>query len=136
MEKFRLKNGLTVIFQKNSSDSVAIEAMFKVGSNYEKPDILGISHFLEHMLFEGTKKRPDSVIIANEIEKYGAEFNAYTSSCRTAFFIKIINKRFDIAIDILSDMFANSIFRQDKIEKEKKVNRYKVPENFIPEKLV
>src|SRR3989338_7758055 len=121
MEKFRLKNGLTVIFQKNSSDSVAIEAMFKVGSNYEKPDILGISHFLEHMLFEGTKKRPDSVIIANEIEKYGAEFNAYTSSCRTAFFIKIINKRFDIAIDILSDMFANSIFRQDKIEKEKKV---------------
>ncbi len=121
MEKFRLKNGLTAIFQKNSSDSVAIEAMFKVGSNYEQPNILGISHFLEHMLFEGTKKRPDSIIIANEIEKYGAEFNAYTSSCRTAFFIKIINKRFDTALDILSDMVANSIFRQDKIEKEKKV---------------
>ena len=121
MEKFQLKNGLTVLFQKNSSDSVALEAVFKVGSNDEKSDILGISHFLEHMLFEGTKKRPDSIIIANEIEKYGAEFNAYTSSCRTAFFIKIINKRFDIALDILSDMIANPIFRKDKIEKEKKV---------------
>lgn len=121
MERFQLKNGLTVIFQKNTSDSVALEAMFKVGSNDEKPSILGISHFLEHMLFEGTKKRPDSIIIANEIEKYGAEFNAYTSSCRTAFFIKIINKRFDIALDILSDMIANPIFGKDKIEKEKKV---------------
>ena len=121
MEKFQLKNGLTVLFQKNSSDSVALEAMFKVGSNDEKPDILGISHFLEHMLFEGTKKRPDSIIIANEIEKYGAEFNAYTSSCRTAFFIKIINKRLDIALDILSDMIANPLFRKDKMEKEKKV---------------
>ena len=121
MERFQLKNGLTVLFQKNSSDSVALEVMFKVGSNDENPDILGISHFLEHMLFEGTKKRPDSIIISNEIEKYGAEFNAYTSTNRTAFFIKIINKRFDIALDILSDMAANPIFRNDKIKKEKNV---------------
>src|SRR3989338_10527227 len=118
MEKYRLGNGIKILFQKNSSKSVALEVMVKAGSNYENKNIFGISHFLEHMLFEGTKKRPDSIIIANEIEKYGAEFNAYTSSCRTAFFIKIINKRLDIALDILSDMFANSIFRQDKIEKE------------------
>ena len=92
MKKYRLKNGITIIFDKNSSKSVAIEIMFKVGSNDENKQIAGISHFLEHMLFEGTKKRKDSREIANEIEKYGAEFNAYTSGTRTAFFIKIINK--------------------------------------------
>ncbi len=121
MEKYTLNNGLTVLFRKNNSNSLALEVMFKVGSNYEQKPIFGISHFLEHMLFEGTKKRPDSVTIANEIEKYGAEFNAYTSTTRTAYFIKIINGHFDAALDILSDMVANSIFKEEKIEKEKKV---------------
>jgi len=95
--------------------------MFNVGSNDESNNIAGISHFLEHMVFEGTKKRRDSREIANEIEKYGAEFNAYTAGTRTAFFIKIINKRFDTALDILSDMVANPLFDKKKIEKEKKV---------------
>ncbi|MCH8067169.1 MAG: insulinase family protein [Nanoarchaeota archaeon] len=121
MNKYRLKNGITILFEKNSSKSVAVELMFKVGSNDENQKIAGISHFLEHMLFEGTKKRKDSREIANEIEKYGAEFNAYTSGTRTAFFIKIINKRFDTALDILSDMVANPLFDKKKIEKEKKV---------------
>ena len=121
MEKFRLKNNITIIFKKTSSKSVAVEVMFKVGSNYESSKIMGISHFLEHMLFEGTKKRNDSRIIANEIEKYGGQFNAYTGEDRTAFFIKIINKRFEIALDILSDIIANPLFDKNKIEKEKQV---------------
>tara|TARA_B100000315_G_C14554889_1_gene577656 strand:+ start:347 stop:1555 length:1209 start_codon:yes stop_codon:yes gene_type:complete len=121
MKKYRLNNGITIIFEKNSSKSVAIEIMFKVGSNDESKKIFGISHFLEHMLFEGTKNRKDSREIANEIEKYGAEFNAYTSGTRTAFFIKIMNKRFEKALDILSDMVANPLFDKKKIEKEKKV---------------
>lgn len=121
MEKYRLGNGITILFRKNSSKSVAVEVMVKTGSNHENKSILGISHFLEHMLFEGTKKRPDSTIIANEIEKYGAEFNAYTSTNRTAFFIKIINKHFEKALGILSDMVSDPLFREDKIDKEKKV---------------
>lgn len=121
MKKYKLRNGITILFQKNSSKSVALEVMVKVGSNYESKKILGIAHFLEHMLFEGTKKRPDSTVIANEIEKYGAEFNAYTSTNRTAFFIKIINKHFEKALDILSDMVSNPLFKEEKISKEKKV---------------
>jgi len=121
MKKYKLKNGITVIFVKNSSKSVAVEVMFKVGSNDESKENAGISHFLEHMLFEGTKNRKDSRTIANEIEKYGAEFNAYTSENRTAYFIKIINKRFEKALDILSDMVANPLFPNKMIEKEKKV---------------
>ena len=110
MERHKLKNGITLIFEKNNSKSVAVEIMFKFGSNFENRRTLGLAHFLEHMLFEGTKNRKDSREIANEIEKYGGEFNAYTTGDRTAFFIKIINKRFDVALDILSDMVSNPIF--------------------------
>jgi len=121
MKKYMLKNGATIIFEKNSSESVAVEVMFKVGSNFESREMAGISHFLEHMLFEGTKKRKNSREIANEIEKYGGEFNAYTTGDRTAFFIKIISKKLDVALDILSDMVANPVFDSKVIEKEKMV---------------
>ncbi|MBI4143306.1 insulinase family protein [Candidatus Woesearchaeota archaeon] len=121
MEKYRLQNGITLLFEKNSSKSVAVEVMFKFGSNFEDKKTLGLAHFLEHMLFEGTKNRKDSREIANEIEKYGGEFNAYTTGDRTAFFIKIINKKFDVALDILSDMVSNPIFDRKIIEKEKQV---------------
>ncbi len=73
MEKYRLKNGIIVIFEKNSSKSVAVEVVFKVGSNDENRKVSGVSHFLEHMLFEGTKNRKDSRTIANVIEKFGAD---------------------------------------------------------------
>lgn len=121
MNRYKLKNGITLIVEKNFSQSVAVEVVFKVGSNDETKEVSGISHFLEHMLFEGTKKRKDSITIAREIEQYGAEFNAYTSPDRTAFFIKIINKRFETALDILSDMVSNPLFDKKKIEKEKNV---------------
>ncbi len=121
MLKHKLKNGITLIYEKTSSKSVAVEVMYKVGSNFESKKLAGISHFLEHMLFEGTKKRKDSREIANEIEKYGGEFNAYTTGDRTAFFIKIISKRLDIALDILSDMAANPVFDPKILEKEKQV---------------
>ena len=121
MKKYTLNNGIKILFEKNNSKSVSVEVMFKVGSNYESAKIAGISHYLEHMLFEGTRKRKNSTQIANEIEKYGAEFNAYTTGDRTAFFIKIINKRFDKALEILSDMMKNSVFDEKIMEKEKKV---------------
>jgi len=121
MQEYKLKNGITLIFEKNNSKSVAVEVMFKFGSNFESKKTLGLAHFLEHMLFEGTKNRKSSREIANEIEKYGGEFNAYTTGDRTAFFIKIINKRFDVALDIISDMVANPIFEKNIIEKEKQV---------------
>ncbi|MBI2655516.1 insulinase family protein [Candidatus Woesearchaeota archaeon] len=121
MQKYRLSNGITIIFEKNQSKSVAVEVMFRLGSNFETKNLAGAAHFLEHMLFEGTKKRNSSREIANEIEKYGGEFNAYTTGDRTAFFIKIINKKFDVALDILSDMVANPLFDKKILEKEKKV---------------
>jgi len=121
MKKYGLDNGIKILFEKNNSKSVSVEIMFNVGSNYDPANVAGISHFLEHMLFEGTRKRDCSTKIANEIEKYGAEFNAYTTGDRTAFFIKIINKRFGKALEILSDMINNSVFDEKIMEKEKLV---------------
>ena len=121
MRKKVLGNGLTIIINKRPSQSVSIEAAVKVGSNDETKRIFGISHFIEHMLFEGTKKRPNSIIISNEIEKLGGELNAYTTNERTCFYIKVPKKHFGIALDILSDILQNPLLENKSIEKERKV---------------
>ena len=91
MKKYKLKNGLTIIEDKRNTDSVTIQATFRVGSNYEVDGIRGISHFIEHMLFEGTKNRKDAKEISNEIESIGGEINAYTNNVKT--YVKtVINK--------------------------------------------
>ena len=67
MIKYTLKNGLTILFERRQAKTTAIEITVKAGSNNENKKINGISHFIEHMLFEGTKKRSSSREIANEI---------------------------------------------------------------------
>ncbi len=120
MIKKKLRNGLIVILDKQPSKSITIELTVKVGSNYEKTNELGISHFIEHLLFEGTKKR-DTRQIAAAIENLGGEINALTSNERTSYYIKIIKKHADIALDILSDIVKNSLFKNESVEKERQV---------------
>lgn len=121
MNKIVLPNGLTVIYKKRPGKSVVVEMMIKVGSNSEDPKERGIAHFLEHMLFEGTKKRPSNRRIANEIESIGGDFNAYTSHEKTCFYVKVLNKHFKRAVDVLSDIITNPLLRESEFEKEKKV---------------
>ncbi|MBU0627837.1 MAG: insulinase family protein [Nanoarchaeota archaeon] len=116
-----LKNGFTVVLEKKPTETVTIQASVKTGSNNEDKRINGISHFIEHMLFEGTCKRPNSHIIANEIESLGGELNAYTSNERTCFYVKVPKNHFDKALDIISDLVQNSIFDAKNVEKERKV---------------
>ncbi len=121
MEKYILRNGMRLICQRKGSSSVVLEVLVRVGSNDERKGIRGISHFLEHMLFEGTKKRPNSKMIASVIEDLGGEMNAYTTAEFTAYHIKVLAKHFDLALDVLSDMLLHSTFDEKFIEKEKKV---------------
>ncbi|MEW5896545.1 MAG: pitrilysin family protein [Nanoarchaeota archaeon] len=121
MEKALLPNGLTVFYKKKSGNSVVVEVMVKTGSNYENKAERGLSHFLEHMLFEGTKNRPTNREISNEIEKVGGDFNAYTSNERTCFYIKVLKKHFSLAIDVLADVLQNALFEEKEIAKEKNV---------------
>src|SRR3989338_4535568 len=121
MKKYKLKNGITLLYEKKPSKSAAVEIMVKVGSNYEDKRIRGISYFIEHMLFEGTKKRKTSLEISNEIEKLGGEMNAYTSNEVTAFFVKVLGKHFEKALDVLSDIIQNPLFDEKMVDKERKV---------------
>ncbi len=121
MQKEVLKNGLKVIFERRPGRSVVIQVMVKTGSNNESKSERGLSHFLEHVLFEGTAKRPSTLEISNEIEKIGGEFNAYTTNERTCFYIKVLKKHFQNAVDVLSDILLNSLFLESNIAKEKKV---------------
>ncbi len=120
MKKVVLKNGLRVILEKRPTNSVAIEVSVDVGSNDEPLETKGISHFVEHMLFEGTKNRTTHEI-ANAIESVGGEINAITSSERTSYYIVILGKYINRALDILADIIQNPLFDEKSIEKERKV---------------
>jgi predicted Zn-dependent peptidase len=91
------------------------------GSKYEEKEENGISHFLEHMYFKGTKKRPTSKIIAETLDKVGGIYNAFTSEEYTGYFAKVAVPHFDLALDWVSDIFLNSTLPEKEIEKEKGV---------------
>ena len=118
--KFVLKNGLKVIIEKRKSDSVSIEAMVGVGSNYENKNISGISHFIEHTLFKGTKTKTAKQI-SSLIEDVGGRLNAYTSKERTAYHGKVPKQYLQVLLDVLSDMLQNPVFDENELKKEKNV---------------
>ena len=118
--KKKLKNGLTVLFEKRNLPVVAVSSTVKWGSAYETEDIKGISHFLEHLLFKGTKKR-SSEEIAAEIERRGGELNGFTSDEVTSYWNKMPSRYLTTAIDIASDITLNPKFDENEFEKEKQV---------------
>lgn len=120
--KATLSNGLRIItvpFKNMESATVAVWA--GVGSRGESHDLGGISHFLEHMVFKGSKKRPQAREIAESVDSIGGEFNAATSKEWTNFYIKARAAVIDTAFDVLSDMVLNPLLRQDDIDREKGV---------------
>lgn len=117
-----LPTGLRILeIPDRNSPTVTILILVKTGSKYETKEIGGISHFLEHMIFKGTKKRPDPTKIRILIDSIGGICNAFTSFEYTGYFIKTDKKYFDLNFDILSDIYLNSIFPQKEIEREKQV---------------
>jgi predicted Zn-dependent peptidase len=120
--KTTLKNGLRIITvpQKNT-ETVTVLVLAGTGSKYETKEISGISHFLEHLFFKGTKKQPSPRIIAQTLDKIGGIYNAFTSEECTGFFAKVEASRFELALNWVSDIFLNSLFPEKEVEKEKGV---------------
>lgn len=117
-----LKNGLTVIsVPMPSFESATALVMVGAGSRYETKKNNGISHFLEHMAFKGTKSRPTYLEIAGLIDGIGGEFNAFTSKEYTGYYIKAGANNIEITLELLSDMLQNSKLDATEIEKEKGV---------------
>ncbi len=119
-KSFKLKNNIDVVsFLMPFTETVTVLVLVKIGSRYEEERLQGISHFLEHLFFKGTKKRPTTIEIAHELDNMGAEFNAFTSKEYTGFYITAASKYIDIILDILSDILLNSLFKEEEIQKER-----------------
>ncbi|MFH1456624.1 MAG: pitrilysin family protein [Patescibacteria group bacterium] len=120
MKKYKLKNGLQVILTpQKETKAVTVLVLVGAGSRYEDKNIAGISHFLEHMMFKGTEKRPNTFVLSKELDSVGADFNAYTAKDHTGYWIKINNEHIDLALDMLSDMIFNSKLEEKELNREK-----------------
>ena len=117
---FKNKVRLITVPSKDTK-AVTVLFLFGVGSRYENMNINGVSHFIEHLMFKGTKKRPTTLDISKDLDRVGAEFNAMTSKDYTGYYVKINAKNGDLAIDILSDMLLNSKFDSAEINRERGV---------------
>jgi len=116
----KLSNGIRLIFSPHpGTAAVSLLVMVRVGSRSEEPGQGGISHFAEHLMFKGTKKRPNTLIISQELDSVGAEYNAFTGKDQTGYYIKSASANLELAVDMLSDMLANSLFDAQEIERER-----------------
>jgi len=120
-KKIVLENGLRIIFAPTKSLAVTVLFLVEAGSEYETKSINGLSHFLEHMCFKGTKNRPNPGNIARELDSLGAEYNAFTSQEYTGYWAKAQKEKIDNLIDIVSDLYLNPIFDPNEINKERGV---------------
>lgn len=121
-QKITLQNGLRVLtIPVEGTKTVTVLVLVNTGSRYETKEISGISHFLEHMFFKGTKKRPSTKQISEELDKIGGEFNAFTHKEYTGYYAKVGSPHLDLALDVISDIFFNSKLDEKEIEREKGV---------------
>lgn len=135
--KRHLENGIPVVMEQlKNFRSFILGIWVKVGSRNETPDKNGISHFLEHMFFKGTKKRT-ATEISIDIDSLGGELNAFTSRENTAFYVKVLDEYIDKGVELLSDIFLHSQFLEEEIEKEKGVIKEEIklvedtPDDYI-----
>ena len=120
--KVTLKNGIRLItVPMPDNPSVTVLVMVEAGSKYETKNINGLSHFLEHMVFKGTERRPKFSDISRELDSIGANYNAFTSQEFTGYYAKADLRHLDKVMDIVSDMYLNPIFDIEEIKKEKGV---------------
>ncbi len=138
-KKVVLDNGVRVVLERMSSlRSVALGVWANVGSRYEIKGEEGYSHFIEHMMFKGTRNRT-ATQISNEIDALGGEMNAFTTHEATAFYVKVLDQQMGAAFDLLADLFHHSRFGVRDLEKEKQIVIEEIrtvqddPEDYIHE---
>ena len=116
----KLDNGITVIFEKRDIPVVAVATSVKFGAQYESAAVKGISHFIEHLVFKGTKKRSVEEI-PKTIEDKGGIINAFTSEDVTCYWNKLPSKHFALGADVSRDLVSGPLFAKNALERERKV---------------
>jgi predicted Zn-dependent peptidase len=121
-KKTKLKNGLRIITAPMADNpTVTVLVLVETGSKYETKKLNGLSHFLEHMCFKGTAKRPKAIDISKELDALGAQYNAFTGQEYTGYYAKSDARHFKTILDIVSDIYLHSTLPEKEIEKEKGV---------------
>lgn len=121
IKKTTLPNKLRIITIPMDTPTVTVLVLVEAGSKYETKNINGLSHFLEHMYFKGTKKRPTALDISKELDGIGSKYNAFTSHEYTGYYAKAEKKHFNTILDVVSDIYLNPVFDSREVEKEKGV---------------
>ena len=122
MKKTLLSNGICIVTEEIPySISTAISLGIKVGARHESNEVSGISHFIEHLLFKGTKERSDPLDISGAIEKTGGYINAATDYETTVYWCKVISEHTHLALTVFFDMVRNSLFTEQSINLERQV---------------
>ncbi len=120
--RLTLDNGLRVILAPMPGfKSASAILLCGAGSRFETKKTIGLSHFLEHMFFKGTKKRPTAMDVATEIDAMGGVNNAFTSKEYTGYYIKAASDHIEHILEIISDMLNNSLFKSEEFERERNV---------------
>lgn len=121
-EKRTFSNGLrAIVAPMRDTEAATLWVLFGTGSKYEVKKINGVSHFLEHLFFKGTKSRPRPGQVWRELDRIGAQKNAFTSKEYTGYYVKAAAKHFDIGLDIVSDILIEPLFKKEEVEKERGV---------------
>jgi predicted Zn-dependent peptidase len=122
VSRYNLANGLTVVtVPQTSTATVTVMLLVPVGSRHEQPNNNGISHFLEHLMFKGTTKRPSTLELTKQLDAVGAAYNAFTGKDTTSYFIKVAADHLELALDLFSDMVFHSLFDPKEIDRERGV---------------
>jgi predicted Zn-dependent peptidase len=121
-KKIRLSNkSILLTVPDSGAKTTTALFIFKTGSRHENKQNNGISHFLEHMFFKGSKKYPNTLVLASALDALGCEFNAFTSKEYTGYFVKAATNKLNKALDILGDMMLNPRLDTKEIKREKGV---------------
>jgi predicted Zn-dependent peptidase len=127
-----------VILPMQGTKTATAYVLVGTGFKYETKEQAGIAHFLEHMMFKGTTLRPDKVAIARELDSIGAEYNAFTSKEDTGYYARASASKTDVIMDLVYDIFLNSLIRQEDVDIERgviaeEINMYKdQPQQHLP----
>lgn len=122
MKQYKLKNGLTLILEERAEAATAtVLLLVGVGSRNETPEIEGVAHFLEHMVFKGTKKRGTTQLISEYLDQVGGDYNAFTSKEYTGFHAHVAKEHLLKALDFVADLTSQPLLRKADFELEKGV---------------
>ena len=120
MKHIKLKNGIKAfLVPVEGTQATTVLVMAKVGSRYETPEINGASHFIEHMMFKGTRRRPTAQHISRTLDGIGADYNAFTGKSYTGYYVKVDKSHLELGIDLIDDMLFSSKMDPKELDRER-----------------